>query len=51
MRQKADENSNPECIIINLKNGNSVMKRPIKADSAIMHCKSILRSNGMASIG
>ena len=37
MRQKIDENSQPEVIIINLKNGNSVMRRPIKADSAIMH--------------
>ncbi|KAK5173612.1 Clathrin heavy chain [Saxophila tyrrhenica] len=37
VRQKADENASPEVIIVNLKNGNSVMKRPIKADSAIMH--------------
>ncbi|CAK4034488.1 clathrin heavy chain [Lecanosticta acicola] len=37
VRQKVDENANPEVIIINLKNGNSVMRRPIKADSAIMH--------------
>ncbi|WPH03665.1 Hypothetical protein R9X50_00654800 [Acrodontium crateriforme] len=37
VRQKADENASPEVLIINLKNGNSVMKRPIKADSAIMH--------------
>lgn len=37
VRQKADENANPEVIIVKLKNGNSVMRRPIKADSAIMH--------------
>ncbi|KAK3718293.1 Clathrin heavy chain [Vermiconidia calcicola] len=37
VRQKVDENASPEVIIINLKNNNSVMKRPIKADSAIMH--------------
>ena len=37
MRQKVDENAQPEVIIISLKNSNNVMKRPIKADSAIMH--------------
>ncbi|KAI5358854.1 Putative tetratricopeptide-like helical domain superfamily, clathrin heavy chain [Septoria linicola] len=37
VRQKVNEAAQPEVIIINLKNGNSVMKRPIKADSAIMH--------------
>lgn len=37
VRQKLDDNAQPEVIIINLKNGNSVMRRPIKADSAIMH--------------
>ncbi|KAM3414887.1 Clathrin heavy chain [Cercospora zeina] len=37
VRQKINEAAQPEVIIINLKNGNSVMKRPIKADSAIMH--------------
>jgi len=31
------EGAQPEVLIINLRNGNSVMKRPIKADSAIMH--------------
>lgn len=36
MRQKAGEAS-PEVIIINLKNNNSIIRRPIKADSAIMH--------------
>ncbi|SMQ52359.1 unnamed protein product [Zymoseptoria tritici ST99CH_3D7] len=37
IRQKVDDNAQPEVLIVNLKNGNSVMKRPIKADSAIMH--------------
>jgi len=37
VRQKVDDNAQPEVIIIDLKNGNNVMKRPIKADSAIMH--------------
>lgn len=37
MRQKLDDNAQPEVIIVNLKNGNNVMRRPIKADSAIMH--------------
>ena len=37
VRQKANENASPEVIIINLKNNNSVIRRPIKADSAIMH--------------
>lgn len=37
MRQKVNENAQPEVIIVNLKNNNSVMRRPIKADSAIMH--------------
>lgn len=37
MRQKIDENSQPEVLIIDLKNNNNVMRRPIKADSAIMH--------------
>ncbi|KAF2222182.1 hypothetical protein BDZ85DRAFT_320437 [Elsinoe ampelina] len=36
VRQKAGEAS-PEVIIINLKNNNSIIRRPIKADSAIMH--------------
>nr|POF03005.1 putative clathrin heavy chain [Quercus suber] len=35
--QKADENTQPEVLIVNLKNGNNVMRRPIKADNAIMH--------------
>lgn len=37
MRQKLDENASPELIIIELKNGNNIIRRPIKADSAIMH--------------
>jgi clathrin heavy chain len=32
-----DETASPEVIIIDLKNGNNVIKRPIRADSAIMH--------------
>ena len=39
VRQKVDENASPEVIIINLKQNNNVTKRPIKADSAIMHCE------------
>lgn len=31
------EDANPEVIIVNLKNNNEVIRRPIKADSAIMH--------------
>jgi len=37
VRQQAEGSASPDVVIINLKNGNSVMKRPIKADSAIMH--------------
>ena len=37
MREKPDETASPELIIVELKNGNNVIKRPIKADSAIMH--------------
>lgn len=37
MRQKLDDNAQPEVIIVDLKNGNNVIRRPIKADSAIMH--------------
>ncbi|KAF2142154.1 uncharacterized protein K452DRAFT_318450 [Aplosporella prunicola CBS 121167] len=37
VRQKADESASPEVIIIDLKNGNNIIRRPIKADSAIMH--------------
>jgi clathrin heavy chain len=37
IRDKKDESASPEVIIVDLKNGNNVIKRPIKADSAIMH--------------
>lgn len=37
MRQKLDDNAQPEVIIVDLKNANNVIRRPIKADSAIMH--------------
>ena len=37
MRQKANEEAQPEVVIINLKNNNEVLRRPIKADSAILH--------------
>lgn len=37
IRQKLGENDKPQVIIINLKNNNEVIKRPITADSAIMH--------------
>lgn len=36
VRQKISEDATPEVIIINLKN-NEIIRRPIKADSAIMH--------------
>lgn len=37
IREKKNEAAQPEVIIIDLKNGNNVTRRPIKADSAIMH--------------
>ncbi|KAI7516112.1 clathrin heavy chain, partial [Hortaea werneckii] len=37
IRQQAEGSAQPEVLIVNLKNGNNVMRRPIKADSAIMH--------------
>jgi clathrin heavy chain len=37
VRQKVDDNASPEVIIVNLKNTQDVVRRPIKADSAIMH--------------
>lgn len=38
VRQENPQSSgNPEVIIIDLKNNNEITKRPIKADSAIMH--------------
>jgi clathrin heavy chain len=37
IREKKDEQAPAEVIIVDLKNNNNVMRRPIKADSAIMH--------------
>ncbi|KAI1396601.1 clathrin heavy chain [Hypoxylon fuscum] len=37
IREKKSETAQPEVIIIDLKQGNNVTRRPIKADSAIMH--------------
>ncbi|KAI9834864.1 MAG: hypothetical protein M1819_002772 [Sarea resinae] len=37
VRQKLTEDASPEVIIVDLKNGNNTIRRPIKADSAIMH--------------
>ena len=37
VRQKLDEDDKPQVIIVDLKNNNEVMRRPINADSAIMH--------------
>ncbi|KAI1134523.1 clathrin heavy chain [Hypoxylon sp. FL0543] len=37
IREKKNEAAQPEVIIIDLKQGNNVTRRPIKADSAIMH--------------
>ncbi|KAI9749488.1 MAG: Pyridoxine 4-dehydrogenase [Chaenotheca gracillima] len=37
VRQKLGEETSPELIIVDLKNNNNVIRRPIKADSAIMH--------------
>lgn len=37
VRQKINEDDKPQVIIINLKNNNEIIKRPINADSAIMH--------------
>ncbi|KAI1833625.1 hypothetical protein DTO006G1_4993 [Penicillium roqueforti] len=37
VRQKLDDDAKPEVIIIDLKNNNEVLRRPINADSAIMH--------------
>lgn len=42
MRQKISEDAQPEVIIIDLKNGNNVIRRPIKADSAIMHWNKLI---------
>ncbi|KAI9821608.1 MAG: hypothetical protein M1832_003282 [Thelocarpon impressellum] len=37
VRQKLSDDASPEVLIVDLKNGNNVIRRPIKADSAIMH--------------
>ncbi|KAI9795364.1 MAG: hypothetical protein M1833_007212 [Piccolia ochrophora] len=37
VRQKINEDAQPEVIIVELRNNNNVIRRPIKADSAIMH--------------
>ncbi|KAB5551097.1 hypothetical protein GE09DRAFT_1124892 [Coniochaeta sp. 2T2.1] len=37
IREKKSDAAAPEVIIVDLKNGNNVIRRPIKADSAIMH--------------
>ena len=37
VRQQTHEGASPDVIIVDLKNNNEIIKRPIKADSAIMH--------------
>lgn len=37
VREKKNEAASPEVVIIDLKQNNNVVRRPIKADSAIMH--------------
>lgn len=37
IRDKKDDTASPEVLIVDLKNNNNVIRRPIKADSAIMH--------------
>ncbi|KAK7940789.1 uncharacterized protein PG986_013176 [Apiospora aurea] len=37
IREKKSEAAQPEVVIVDLKQGNNVTRRPIKADSAIMH--------------
>ncbi|KAJ9157568.1 Clathrin heavy chain [Pleurostoma richardsiae] len=37
IREKRNDAAQPEVVIVDLKNGNTVTRRPIKADSAIMH--------------
>ncbi|EOO02633.1 putative clathrin heavy chain protein [Phaeoacremonium minimum UCRPA7] len=37
IREKKSEAAQPEVVIVDLKNNNNVTRRPIKADSAIMH--------------
>ncbi|EON64991.1 clathrin, heavy polypeptide [Coniosporium apollinis CBS 100218] len=42
VRQKVDETASPEVIIVDLKNANNIIRRPIKADSAIMHWNKLI---------
>lgn len=42
VREKLDDNAQPEVIIVDLKNGNNIIRRPIKADSAIMHWNKLI---------
>lgn len=42
VRQQVDNTASPEVIIIDLKNGNNIIRRPIKADSAIMHWSKLI---------
>ncbi|KFA62831.1 hypothetical protein S40285_03810 [Stachybotrys chlorohalonatus IBT 40285] len=37
IREKKSETASPEVVIVELKNGNNTTRKPIKADSAIMH--------------
>ena len=37
IREKKGDQAQPEVVIVDLQNGNNVTRRPIKADSAIMH--------------
>lgn len=42
VRQKVDDNASPEVIIVDLKNTSNIIRRPIKADSAIMHYSKLI---------
>ena len=37
IRQQNESTQSPEVVIVDLKNANNIIRRPIKADSAIMH--------------
>ena len=37
VRQKVNDDAKPQVTIVNLKNNNEILRRPINADSAIMH--------------
>lgn len=39
IREKKNDAAQPEVVIVELKNDNNVTRRPIKADSAVMHWK------------